>query len=703
MTDLHARSLALVEQGRLPEAQHVAEQGLSGPDATRFRLTLAWIALDRGDAAGCLRHLDATAFTGPDRARADCLRGLVQCQQADPRLAIISLSRTIRVLRHARDERWLANALVGRGIARCYALRLAEADADFSAAHAVLVGLGEPDRAAMCLHNRGFAAMLAGDLPSALRHYEQAARDGLRATRRPEALIDRAQALLSAGLVREARAVLHPAVRLLDHCDRGSRLPEAVLLAARCALRDNDPRTAATLAARAETLFHDQGRTSWTPAAHAVAVRAGATGEPVAIAADCERHGHHDDAAELLLSAGRLVRVDRGTTRSRAIGWLARARGAKSRRAAVAACRAGLALHEPDLWPGTELADIALGHAIVHGDARAALRWSERRRADPPAPSPDTAAALAELRLARARDEHDRVVLLEREIRRLSLAAGTARRALIPPGALAEALGDRALLSFTTHRGRLVAVSVVAGRTRLHDCGDARTVARHARSLDLAPRTAPLLDHLLRPAGDRPVVLVPNDDLARVPWAALPSCRGRPVSVVPSATCWHTARAQPLLRDRKLWVAGPDLTHAHREVETLQRLHGGTRRSTVDETLRAMGSADVVHIAAHGVRREDQPLFSHLRLEDGPLHGYDFDHLVRAPSLVVLSACDSGLAPVLLRRGVRAVIASVREVPDDRVVDLMTDLHADLAEPARALARAQARHGDLGFTCVGAG
>jgi hypothetical protein len=37
------------------------------------------------------------------------------------------------------------------------------------------------------------------------------------------------------------------------------------------------------------------------------------------------------------------------------------------------------------------------------------------------------------------------------------------------------------------------------------------------------------------------------------------------------------------------------------------------------------------------------------------------------------------------------------------VVDLMIDLHANLSRPAQALAEAQARHGDLGFVCVGAG
>ncbi|RKT57963.1 CHAT domain-containing protein [Saccharothrix australiensis] len=704
--DPHERSLALVELGRLTEARHLAEHALATTDSPRPHLTLAWIALDRGDAEECARHLNAATFTGPDRVRAQCLRGLALCQQADPRLAITSLSKTIRVLRRQGDRRWLANALTGRGIARAYALRLAEADADFTAAHGVLTSLGEPDRAAMCLHNRGFVAMLAGNLPTALRHYEHAARAGLRTTRRPEALLDRAEALLSAGLIREARNVLNPAVDLLDRCDRGSRLPEALLLAARCALRDDDPTAARALAERAEALFRSQHRDRWVPAARAVALRAGAPGSATAVAAACERQGHHDDAAELRLTTEpHAIRRDHGTTRSRAIGWLARARLARTRRAAAAACAAGLRLHDPATWPGAELVDIALGHALAAGDAGAALRWTERRRADPPAPTRETADALAELRLARARDDHRRVVALEREVRRLSLAAGTVRRAAFPLSDLVDSLGDRALLSFTGHGGRLAAVCVTARGARLHDLGDARAAARRTIRLELSddPDVLAAVDRVTAPAGDRPIVVVPSAELDRVPWAALPSCRGREVSVVPSASCWLAAVRRPLRVDRRVWVVGPSLRCAEREVRALRRAHGGERVSTVGEALHALERADAVHFAAHGVRRTDVPLFSRLELADGPVHGYDFDRLTRAPSVVVLSACDSGLAPALLRRGVRVVVASVRAVPDDRVVGLMVDLHAGLGTPARTLARAQLDHGDLGFVCFGAG
>ncbi|MEO6084891.1 MAG: hypothetical protein ABIQ18_17445, partial [Umezawaea sp.] len=394
MDSLHAECLAQVELGRLPEARKLALRGLAravgGREQARFRLALAWIELDRGRPAASARQLDAAFphLSGNDLARARCLRGLHLCQHAEPRLAIAHLTAVIRDLRRNGDLRWLANALIGRGIARAYALRLAEADADFTAARTALLSIDEPDRAAMCLHNKGFVAMLAGDLPSALRYYEQAAQDGLAAVRRPEALVDRAEALLAAGLVREARDVLTPAISLLDRCDRGSRLPDAVLLAARCALADGDFRQARVFADRVG---------GWV--GRSVSLRARlALGERPAVrrtATECERRGKYEDAAELRLAAGIPLDIRRGTARLRALGRLDAARRAPDRRRAVAACRAGLALVDPTTWPGTELRGIALGHALAHGDARAVLRWSH---VDVPGPAPVSARS-AELRL----------------------------------------------------------------------------------------------------------------------------------------------------------------------------------------------------------------------------------------------------------------------------------------------------------------
>ena len=64
--------------------------------------------------------------------------------------------------------------------------------------------------------------------------------------------------------------------------------------------------------------------------------------------------------------------------------------------------------------------------------------------------------------------------------------------------------------------------------------------------------------------------------------------------------------------------------------------------ATVEGCLRAMDGAALVHVAAHGRFRADNPMFSALELDDGPLTVHDFERLRRAPHRFVLSACDSG-------------------------------------------------------------
>jgi hypothetical protein len=688
---LHAECLEQVELGRLPAARELAlrglRQALDPHDGAKFRLALAWIELDRGKPRASTEHLDQAIphLTGNDLARARCLQGLHLCRTADPRLAAVHLTGVIRDLKRHGDARWLANALIGRGIARAYSLRLAEADADFTSARTTLLSIDEPDRAATCLHNRGFVAMLAGDLPTALRHYEQAALDGLATAHRPEALIDRAEALLAAGLVREARAVLTPAITLLDRCDRGSRLPDAVLLAARCALADNDFRQARALADQVPGC-----------AARAVSLRSRlAAGERPAVrrtADRCDREGKHEDAAELRLAAGIPLDVRRGTSRLRALARLDAARRATTRRAAAASCRAGLALTDPTTWPGTELRSIALGHALARGDARSVLRWS---RTAVPGTAP-AAAQSAELRLARARNDHRRVAALEREIRRLALTT----RSTAPKSTSATTR-----LAFTRHDGVLHAVTAIANRFRLHRIDpldhhvEALRLAVEADRPAAAAHAAEALETLLPPTGTGPITITGSPP--GLPWAALPSYRGRAITLDGEAP----PNPEPLRTSA--WIAGPDLTHATREVATLHRLHGGTirtgRSATVDAALRAMDGTDVVHVAAHGRSRG---LFSSLQLADGELHEHDLSRLRHPPRIVVLSACDSGLAGAFLRHGAEAVIASALAVPDDRAPAFMAAVHAGLRAglgAAAALARAQLAHDDRAFTCFGSG
>jgi CHAT domain-containing protein len=127
-----------------------------------------------------------------------------------------------------------------------------------------------------------------------------------------------------------------------------------------------------------------------------------------------------------------------------------------------------------------------------------------------------------------------------------------------------------------------------------------------------------------------------------------------------------------------------------------------------------MRNADVAHLVCHGNFSSTNPMFSSLRLADGPMFVFDLERLSPPPAVVVLSACLPagneilGLAASLLAAGTRAVIAAPVAVPDtSSTVDFMNELHRQLAAgtgPAEALRRA--RHVDVmiggAFTCHGA-
>lgn len=431
---------------------------------------------------------------------------------------------------------------------------------------------------------------------------------------------------------------------------------------------------------------------------------------------------------------------------------------------------------------GTALAGLGVRIAFDDGDAARVLASSERGRAASlhastvrPPRDPDVAAALAELRsvvaeadLASRRGEDTsalrrRQAALEVAVRdrvRRERAPGGTRARKTERGSerplvrrLLDALDGRALVELVDVGGDLAAVTVAAGRTQLTPLG---ACARAAAELDAlrfslrrlamrlgSPRSleaaaegvahaaAELDALLLGPVAslleDRELVLVPTAALHALPWALLPSCAGRPVTVVPSAALWLRA----VRADRAPGVvlaAGPDLPGAAAEVATLARHYpGATRltgsRATAAAVAAALDGAALGHVAAHGRFRADNAMFSCLLLADGPLTVYDLEALRRAPTALVLSSCESGVSSVqpgdelmglaasLLALGTSTLVASVSPVPDVATTPIMVDLHRRLRagdSPSAAVAGAQARAATedppaATFVCFGAG
>lgn len=358
---------------------------------------------------------------------------------------------------------------------------------------------------------------------------------------------------------------------------------------------------------------------------------------------------------------------------------------------------------------------------------------------------------------------------LERSIRqRTHQAAGAGEHggSLVDVAALRAVLGDATLVELVEADGDLHAVTVRAGGVHLHALGSLADVARELDALHFALRrlaragtsavalssprlaaaetaaafSADRLDALLlrplgRGIGEGALVVVPTGALHALPWGLLPSCRGRPVSVGPSATLWHRAQTRaPEARQRErrvVLVAGPGLPGAAGEVASLRRRYPGARSFTprtarVEAVLSALDGASLAHIAAHGRFRTDNPLFSSLVLADGPLMVYDIERMRRAPRRIVLSACDSGvsgvrpgdelmgLAAALFAQEATTLVASVVPVSDEATRPLMLRYHKALeatGSPAAALASVgESRAGDpasyaaaAAFVCFGAG
>jgi tetratricopeptide (TPR) repeat protein len=392
---------------------------------------------------------------------------------------------------------------------------------------------------------------------------------------------------------------------------------------------------------------------------------------------------------------------------------------------------------------GAELGVLAQRHAARAGHPQLLLTWSERWRATalavppvrPPADS-ELNASLTALRsvtrqLEKTRSQGKPRASLQREQKRLESvvrasalrtkgAAGTGRSPFSPADLLDE-LGPAELIELVDVDDDLYILICGSGRIRQFAAGHAgdavkaadfarfalRRLARSrpgddpASALAVLGKAGPALQQaLLGPAvrhlGDGPLIIVPTGKLHPIPWAIMPALKDRVISVAPSASAWMRARQAPKPRHRHVTLArGPGLATDGAEVPLVARLYDDVTvledtAATADKVLSALDGVWLAHIAAHGIFRADSPLFSSLRMHDGPLTVYDFERLNRAPYRLVLSSCDSGvLAPAganellglvssLLPLGTAGILAGIVPLNDQALVPLMVDLHCHL-------------------------
>ncbi len=226
---------------------------------------------------------------------------------------------------------------------------------------------------------------------------------------------------------------------------------------------------------------------------------------------------------------------------------------------------------------------------------------------------------------------------------------------------------------------------------------------------------APLAD-VVQPA--QQVLIVPHGALGSVPFAALHDGttylgdRHR-LALAPSAAVAQRLAGVQRRTAHRAFVLGATqgLAHTGREALLVASLFAEAdccvgEKATLDALRQGAGHADVVHLACHGLFRADNPMFSALHLADGALTVEAAELLELEAAIVVLSACETGLATQdwgdeafgLVRAffvaGAARVLASLWPIDDAVTADFMRHFYRQLldgAPPTSALQRAQAQ------------
>jgi CHAT domain-containing protein len=148
------------------------------------------------------------------------------------------------------------------------------------------------------------------------------------------------------------------------------------------------------------------------------------------------------------------------------------------------------------------------------------------------------------------------------------------------------------------------------------------------------------------------------------------------------------------------------LPHTAVEAETIQGIMGGhiCYDHSACRTALSAEPTQILHIAAHGEHRLDQPDLSYIQLADGHLYTDDLLQQDLSYELVTLSACETGRANIaagdeliglgrgFLYAGAGALITSLWRVPDETAHVLMEHVYRSLragSSKAAALRDAQ--------------
>lgn len=748
----------------LDTAERLADQLGDSTMAVSIANQRGLLYLRFGDAVRAIAEFDAadpmlSAAPPLDAAHVLLNRGVARLDRGELAEARKDLSRCVALA--ARSSLVTVEAMAGHNLGYLEFLAgnlprgLDQMQAAARPEAGVPMGISYLDRARLLVE-----AGMTREADAALAQAITILRQGRSAQDVAEAELARAECALVAGDPQAARRYAARARTRFRRRENDTWRRRAELILLRCDLAVGRPGArlvGPALRLRGELADHGQRLPAWT--ASLITVEALLAADRIAPAVELlesmPEAGHRDPITARL--HGRYVAAQ-----------VALAHG--DRRAASAAVRRGLAelaehralfgsidVRTASAVHGRRLAALDIALALDTRRAAAVFTAVERVRAiaarfspvHPPR-DPVSAALLAELRrttqalrvgaldAAEMRSLQRRRQELEREItaRRWTLpGSGRAR----PPASLAGVRGALAgvnatMVTFVESAATLHAIVVGDREVRLAHLGDAEASYEQVRriradidvlanpglpdgmrvavSASLARSAAVLDESLLRPLCiNGPMIAVTTGVLGQLPWSALPSARGRPVTVTPSATTWLAAvEASHTTAGGVVALGGPHLGRSAEECRAVVEAHRSATASIGPSATRAafadaVTSASLVHVAAHGLHQTENPLFSSVQMADGPVFAHELEETVRTADHVVLSACELGLATVrpgdealgltrvLLHLGTRSVVAGVARVGDDMAAETMTAYHARLAagdDSASALAQAVA-------------
>ncbi len=215
---------------------------------------------------------------------------------------------------------------------------------------------------------------------------------------------------------------------------------------------------------------------------------------------------------------------------------------------------------------------------------------------------------------------------------------------------------------------------------------------------------APVEDRL---TGYRHLIIAPHRTLHSLPFAALHDGQR---ALVDRFTLSSAPSAQVLSRCRNrkrkpcqgaVIMAVPDALAPRIEEEACavaKTLPGSTLLLGADASFQAFNKmaphTRILHLAAHGIFRKDNPMFSAVQLADSQLSRLDLNRMELSMDLLTLSACNTGSAIAVggdellglvrgfLLAGARSLLVTLWEVNDTSTHDFMRSFYREVSRGA---------------------